>query len=342
MTTTGGDRDGTVTDEVLAAYLDGELDEVRRTQVEAYLAANPQAAEFVEHSARISAGLHRLFDRRLHEPLPSAQAELGLELERQRQRQARAPRLRRVAAVAACVLLVATAAGVGWQQLSSTRMSDGLFAYFQNSAQNSSANQAEAQTAAAEDPLAADKAVTVAQGDGEASGTDPGSGAGGKKSGAPDLSGFGFNLISTRLLAKNDTGSMQFIYESQEGARVELFYSASGGAGAKSLTLMERVPISLMFWNNEGYAYSLIGEVNRDTLLEMGKAVNGEWTVNTSGDEHQPPAKDDSSGTASEPDEGGASSTPTDEGSGGASPAIDGTVTPEEAGDPDKNNQKET
>lgn len=326
-----------ITEETLAAYRDGELDEVRRTQVEAYLAANPQAAQFVDDSGRLTSALHHLFDRRLDEPLPASHAELGKELERHLQRNKRAPRVRRIALVAASVALALLAGGVGWQQLSNDSANEKLFAFFQNSQSGT------VQSASEQEPATAEKATTVSQNEaaGENAGSQSESGTGQNKTGAPDFSEFGFALIGTRLLAQGDSGSMQLIYESQQGARVELFFNSSGGSAGRSLTLMEKGPISLMFWNNQGRAYSLLGEVDRDTLLNMGKVVNGEWTVDISGSDGQG-TSEENGGNAAGSKRNGQQSTSPDGASGQEPSATDGTVTPEEANDSGGDSQKET
>ena len=61
-----------VNDVDLHAYVDGELDEGRRLDVEAYLAGNPEAAEQVRQYQQINQDLHRLFDPVLNESVPAA------------------------------------------------------------------------------------------------------------------------------------------------------------------------------------------------------------------------------------------------------------------------------
>ncbi len=61
-----------VNDADLHAYVDGELDERRRLDIEAYLAGHPEAAEQVRHYQQLNQELHRLFDPVLNEPVPAA------------------------------------------------------------------------------------------------------------------------------------------------------------------------------------------------------------------------------------------------------------------------------
>ena len=305
-------QDGnSVTDEVLGAYIDGELDETARIEVEAYLARNPKAVEYIEQARRLRDNLHRLFDPQLAVPLPPHHAELAEELER---RTGSGPtwhvRPRLVAACAAALVLLASA-GVGWRYLSSDITGQRMFALFDQQ-MPAEANAKKEQAPAAEraagelsgQQVVAKPAVATSEGD-ELEGGQQATGeqAPPPAASAPDFSSFGFNLVGTRVLAKHDNRSMQLIYESSEGARVELFYTSASSSSKSSLTLMEEGPIAVLFWHNAGRSYSLIGEVDRNTLLEIGKVVNGEWTVpvpaaeQSSGDEKKQ-TKDDGSGSA--------------------------------------------
>lgn len=265
-----------VSDEELGAYLDGELDEARRTAVEAYLAANPRVASFVEGGARVREGLHGLFDGYLNQPLPAEQMALQHEIERRMQR-ARSQRLYRRLVAAAVALFAVVGAGLGaWHMTAPDGADDRLFALFSD--QHGTSAPAGQGTAPAEQGATAQLATlgsetAAPKGDTSGGATAP------NKAGAPDFSSFGYNLIGTRLLATQDGGSMQLIYESTDGSRVELFFSPSKDSARNSLTLMEEGPISVLFWHAGGRSYSLVGEVGRDRLLELGRAVNGDWTI---------------------------------------------------------------
>jgi hypothetical protein len=60
-----------VTEEVLAAYADGELDDARRPEVEQALAANPQLAARLQHYRALQERLRGTYDDVLNEPLPA-------------------------------------------------------------------------------------------------------------------------------------------------------------------------------------------------------------------------------------------------------------------------------
>ena len=61
-----------ISDVDLQAFVDGQLDSKRRAEVEAYIAANPEAAQTVAAYRTQNSALHAAFDGVLNEPLPEA------------------------------------------------------------------------------------------------------------------------------------------------------------------------------------------------------------------------------------------------------------------------------
>jgi anti-sigma factor RsiW len=246
--------------------------------------------------------------------------------------------------VAACVaaLVLIGAAGLGWHYLSSDVTGQRMFALFDQRmpAPGTAERQSERQQAAGEQQGATQQPAAASRGEQSAGEQQTAKREQGPAptASAPDFSSFGFDLIGTRLLAGHDDRSMQLIYESSVGARVELFYTSGSESSKSSLTLMEEGPIAVLFWHNAGRSYSLIGEVDRDTLLEIGKVVNGEWTVpvparkepaegekNRSSNENvgaTPAAGSDPAAKAQDGQDG--------QDDFGVTPLEDGTITPEE------------
>src|SRR5262245_25694610 len=60
----------TITDEMLMAYVDGELDAEARAAVETAMARDPDIARQVEQHKALRKKLHTAFDGVLQEPLP--------------------------------------------------------------------------------------------------------------------------------------------------------------------------------------------------------------------------------------------------------------------------------
>ncbi len=283
-------------DGVLDAYLDGELDDTEREAVERYLLADAEAAAYVRSGRLIRQDLHRLFDKRLEAPLPPQHVELGLAIERASQgneiRQGyRADWLRlplQLAAAAVFAVVMLGAIAVGLRAVIGGPADQDLFALFSTGQGDDAATVQQV----SDDGSAADATTTVLE-DGTAEPAAPGHGA-------PDFSVFGFNLVGARLLSESDESAMQLVYESEAGRRVELFYSPDAESSETSLTVMEEGLVSALFWRTAGRSYSLIGDVPRDLILEMGRVVDGEWTV---------PLPSQAAGGASEADGLGADDT---------------------------------
>jgi hypothetical protein len=151
-----------------------------------------------------------------------------------------------------------------------------LFALFESTPQTAPAPAAttaeQAVAASTGQEIGLDAATMVSQ----TSGNDDATAQAG---GAPDFSAFGFNLIAARLLSDSKGPGMQLVYESEKGSRVELYYGPDADSSKTSLVLMDEGPVSVLFWHGSGRSYSLVGEIERKTLLEMGRAVNGKWTA---------------------------------------------------------------
>lgn len=267
-------------DGILDAYLDGELDDAEREAVERYLLADAEAAAYVRSGRLIRQDLHRLFDNRLEAPLPPHHVELGLAIERanrvnQMPRPPRAEWLRlplQLAAAAVFVIVMLGAIAVGLRAVVGGPSDQDLFALFSpGTVDDASLQQVATDGATPDATLAAGGAATTLD-DGTIEPAAPGHGA-------PDFSVFGFNLVGARLLSESDESAMQLVYESEAGRRVELFYSPDAESSETSLTVMEEGLVSALFWRTDGRSYSLIGDVPRDLILEMGRVVDGEWTV---------------------------------------------------------------
>lgn len=302
-------RDETISEETLGAYLDGELDDARRMEVEACLAEDAAAAEYLENAASQKRALHRLFDPYLREPLPPEQLALAKLLESQIESGGRARNRRRLVAACVACLLLAGGAVIGWQQIPSATNGDRLFALFQEQPSSE-----QPQVASGQAPIEPEQAVAIMGGEGEDA-SESGAGHRGDRdqARAPDLTKFGFDLVATRLLARQENRSMHLVYESDQGARIQLFFSPQGARSKTSLTLMEEGPVSALFWSYGGHAYTLIGEIERDTLLEIGQVVNGEWSVEISSG---------AGGSSAEEDQNRKSASEDDEGASGSSSSV--------------------
>lgn len=264
--------------ETLHAYVDRELGERERLAVEEALQADPAAADYVARCRSLRRDLHAICDDAFHAPLPPRLVELGCAIQRTRTTR-RTPWYRQMLVVP---LRLATAAAVaiglatsGWLALSAglqgERTPGDLFALL--------GSGPGLEAAAPEDGLGLASA--------ESGALDPGAAADGTE-GAPDLQDFGFGLVGARMLAAADGPSMQLTYQDADGRRVELYYAPAQGEGSQ-LTLMEDGPVKVLVWRGAGRSYSLVGELDREVMLEMGRAVDSQWT----GASTAPPAEGD-------------------------------------------------
>lgn len=282
MTQRHNDSQGPITEATLAAYVDGELSHERCLEVEAHLARRPEDARCVDAYMWQNRKLHEAFDHVLAEPMPRNIEHLEARLrDRLAGRRESTPRARiLVSLVAAGVVL--GSGWIGYQALQQQPPAAGLFALLDKDITDESTGTAE--------PGAVQQAAVAAADDNVEDGASVSGGP--DTMAAPDFKPFGFHLIGTRLLQRTDKGpAMQLTYEAKVGTRVSLYFSPADGADKTRLTLREEGPISLLFWHDKGRSYSMIGEVDRDTLLSMGKVVNGKWTAS--------PADDDSSSGSS-------------------------------------------
>lgn len=241
-------------EEELDAYFDGELDDKACLKVESYLAANPASARDLEKKRFISRNLHNLYDPYIAAPLPPQHKRLAELIARRMKWNHRSRFFIPAALAATSVLAVGGAAWVALDLVPRDR-----------AGMNSMADSQDATQTRFED--AAKGSATEAGNAGET---------------GPDFSHLGFALVEKRVLARDDRGSMQLIYEARDGARIELFFGPSGEKGRRSLTMVEEGPVAVMAWHHEGRAYSLVGEAERKALLEMGRIVNSDWSASQS------------------------------------------------------------
>ncbi|MGE0255818.1 MAG: anti-sigma factor [Alphaproteobacteria bacterium] len=256
----GTHRDLPFNEETLCAYADGALDTADRIEVEARLADDPDAAARVVAWRRDSETLHRIYDPVLLEPLPPVIDELRRNLQA---RLAAPPpprvRPRRFAVAALAAVVVAVCAGAGVRLLWPVAPTEAMFALLADGTPPS--------------PQAV--ATGTAGGTGVLPAANPDRPAA-KGDFAPDLAALGFTLISTRVLPGDALRTIELEYENTEGRRVSLYYTPNDKETKLGLSLTQEGPVSLLFWHADGRSYAMIGEVPRDMLLKLGRAVSAD------------------------------------------------------------------
>jgi anti-sigma factor RsiW len=260
-----------VTGAMLHAYLDGELDPQGYERVQAMLDANPSLAAILQEYAAQNRSLHELYDHHLDDELPTEIRHLTRRLEQGMPETGRDRVLVRVAAVAAGLVIFVLVSLLSYQQAMIRQSQEKLFVMFQDSVA--------AETPETETPKVKQAVTSRPVAVNESSSTeDRARSAPPVAKRVPDLSKFGFRLVGTRLLLVSSNPAMQLIYQNEVGSQISLYFSPTKSEN-QGLTLMQQGPLALLYWSDSGRLYTMLGEVDRKTLLDMGRVVNSNWTL---------------------------------------------------------------
>ena len=233
----------------LQAHVDGVLDEVRRSEVETYLAERPEEADRVRAYRAQDAALRTIFDPVLMEPVPAALA-------------ARPAALRwRPFAVAASILFAGVA--IGW-------FGRGSLAPLPQAGSSLARSAAIAHAVYAPEvrhpvEVGADQEDHLVKWLSKRLGTELR---------VPKLAPLGYDLVGGRLLSGPQGPVAQFMYQDAKGQRLTLYVSTQKGESRDTaFRFSQEDRISVFYWIDRNYGYALSGEMKRDTLLTLATAV---------------------------------------------------------------------
>jgi anti-sigma factor RsiW len=233
----------------LQAFVDGALDDVRRSEVEAYLEERPDEAARVQAYRSQDAALHALFDPVLAEPVPLALA------------QRRAPRRLQTYALAASVLFAGVA--IGWIARDTLVAPPAPAPSFARSAAIAHAVFSPEVRRPVE--VGADQEDQLVKWLSKRLGTDLR---------VPKLAPLGYDLVGGRLLSGAQGPVAQFMYQDAKGQRLTLYVTAQKGEGRDTaFRFSQEDRISVFYWIDHKYGYALSGEVKREALLGLATAV---------------------------------------------------------------------
>jgi anti-sigma factor RsiW len=242
----------------LHAWVDGVLDPERRQQVETWLDANPQARRRAENYARQNAAMHALFDPVVREEVPEKLNVDGIKARRRVAGGGVGTWMR----AAAAVLLLAAGAGMGW---------------FANDALEPSGG---AQSALASEAVSAHRVfVSEVRHPVEVAAAEEAHLVGwlSKRFGvpikAPKLQAAGYSLMGGRLLPAGDDLAAQFMYQDDRGQRLTLYVQRHAGSEDTAFRFAENSGFRAFYWLDGPLGYALVGEVERDRLLQTARAV---------------------------------------------------------------------
>jgi anti-sigma factor RsiW len=240
-----------VSEDELHAAADGRLPPERQAEVEAFLAANPEAAGRLGFYRRLNAALHASYDFMLGEPVPA-----GLSVRRRR-------RFLQMGARAAAALALLLAGGVGGWLLRD------ISVYEERRMRDFAALAADAHAAYAPEvrhPV-------------EVSGTEREhlqKWLSKRLSGpvqVPDLGPIGYAFVGGRLLPANGGVAGQLMYENAAGNRVTLYFKKAVGEPTSAFRYVVTDGLSVFYWHDAQFNYALTSELAREQLLPICKRV---------------------------------------------------------------------
>jgi len=261
-----------VGDEMLSAWVDGELDAAAREQVQAWLHHHPQDAARVRDWAADRAALAALYGPVLDEPAPEALLVTALGTPASTSSADRSPRWAMAAAAAGLLVTGAVLGGAGvwqWQQkqqvVQETRLRAQLAAgtaqgWVQRAAFAHSVYVAELRHAvevkAHEEHLS--RWLT-------------------RRIDIPvklfDLHEQGFELVGGRLLPDGPGKSAQLLYQDAQQRRVTVYLRKPEQGTDAAFRYEQQGKLGMFYWVEDGAGYALVGDLPKPTLLGLAQAI---------------------------------------------------------------------
>jgi hypothetical protein len=87
----------------------------------------------------------------------------------------------------------------------------------------------------------------------------------------PDPSALGFRLMGGRLLPADSGPAALFMYEDGKGTRLTCYYLVVDVAGETEFQFREQNGISAFYWVEDGLAYAIAANVDRNLLLKVAE-----------------------------------------------------------------------
>lgn len=242
-----------ISEELLHAYVDEALEPQQRSEVERYLAADPEAAQRVAAYARQRELLHSAYAHVLQEPVPQRLAAEN--------RRAPWDRLVRVAAVLGWIVFGGvlgwmlrgetpvgqTAAGPEADLVQRARLAHKIYVAEGRRAVEVAAAEEESMIRWLSKRMNA--AVRV-----------------------PDLREFGFEVLGGRLLPGIEGPACQIMYQNAEGKRITLYLARADGK-PKPLRFRDDDAVHVVFWSDGTLAFALSGEIDQERLAQIAAVV---------------------------------------------------------------------
>ena len=255
-------------EEDLQAYVDGLLDVNQRASVEAYLALHPEEAERVTAYRAQNVALHQAYDFMTKAPLPASIERMAEKLSGA----GRAGWLRRGVRYMSAAAVVLAAVSTGW--LARDHLSDMTWPQLQwqrdpFSTFTQRAIEAHALLTGDQSPPLVEKGTAA----GNALVGWLAQRASAKSRSAPDLKDFGLALAGGRIFFVRDQLVVQLIYQGKQ-SQLSLYVGASPKDNRRTtFTFAQQGGLSTFYWRQAKLEFSLVGQMQRDRLLEVAKFV---------------------------------------------------------------------
>jgi anti-sigma factor RsiW len=254
-----------VTEAVLHAYVDGQLDAGSRPAVESWLSHHPDKAAEIGHWERQNAALKTMFGPVAAEPVPPRLSPYRLAAA------AVASRWDWTRIAAAAVLLVGISAGLGWVLRGALTGSEPPSELLIDGAVTAHALYVKESRHAVEVP-AGDKAHLVTWLSNRL----------GRAIDTPDLASQGFTLVGGRLLPPlADTGTgpaAQLMYQNQTANRLTVYITAALPGRGKSFETETERGLQAYYWANDQITCTVVGDLPQPEMQTLAKGVYQQLT----------------------------------------------------------------
>jgi anti-sigma factor RsiW len=252
-----------VSEAELHAYADGRLDEGRRAEVDAWLAARPEEAERVAAWKRIDEEMRALYEPVLDEPVPAS-----LERAARGEPRWRAARAWRSAGIGAAWMALGAALGglAGWQ-LHASRPAPPATADASVMARRAAVAHA-VYSPEVRHPVevAADQEQHLVTWLSKRLGVNVR---------APKLDEAGMSLVGGRLLPGETGPVAQFMYQTERGRRMTLYVRAEAGTNRETaFRYVRENNVSVFYWIDRNCGYSIASaDLTKEELLNVATMV---------------------------------------------------------------------
>jgi anti-sigma factor RsiW len=241
-----------VTEADLHAWLDGELPQERRAEVDAYVAAHPEDAARLDAYRRNEQSLVARFDPVLVEEIPP----------RLRRSRRAPPRLALRVAAAVGWLVLGGIAGWNLHGLKGPELRSEAPSWARNATVAHIVYSPEVRHPV---EVAADQEAHLVAWLSKRLGT---------RLKIPRLDAVGFGLVGGRLLPGEQGPAAQFMYQDAKGLRLTLYVRANRDQKRETaFRFAQEGNVRQFYWIDRGLGYALSGEIGKDDLLRIATTV---------------------------------------------------------------------